>query len=156
MVSAGESGAGHVQLPDDSHRHGLEVPVEDQSGKADGRSSDVDVLARPHGFTDAGLDGGFGGSVSVEHATVAAPDVHEFGWAASPPTASTRSSGSAELSIELSAVGVMNACETCSSAKISANSDPPKTVGGMTTRHAPLPNAIMSSKTEASKLGDAR
>ena len=81
VVSAGESGAGHVQLPDDSHRHGLEVPVEDQSGKADGRSSDVDVLARPHGFTDAGLDGGFGRSVSVEHATVAAPDVHEFGWA---------------------------------------------------------------------------
>ncbi|OQM80782.1 hypothetical protein B0E55_02920 [Rhodococcus sp. 66b] len=75
---------------------------------------------------------------------------------ASPPTTTTRNASSPLGSTDASAAGVTNACVTPSEHKISASSAPPYTVVGAITIVDAEPNAISNSRTDASKLGEAK
>ncbi|KAF0963725.1 hypothetical protein MLGJGCBP_03137 [Rhodococcus sp. T7] len=72
---------------------------------------------------------------------------------ASPPTDTTARSSNSVGSTDPNTAGVMIACVTLSSASNCANSAPPRTDGGTTTKLAPRENATIHSSTDGSKLG---
>ncbi|GAA2371381.1 hypothetical protein GCM10009855_08360 [Gordonia cholesterolivorans] len=73
VVTASQTGAGHVQFADRSHRHRTQILVEHQQAGAADRSADGHRASRDQRVGAGGHDGGLGGTVGVEHLAAGSP-----------------------------------------------------------------------------------
>ncbi len=156
VVAAGEGGTGEVQLTGDLDRHRTQPGVEDQHAHAADRAADGDRFACGERFGHGRPDRGLGRAIEVEHGPAGRPAGDELRRAGvtrdgeNPQRVQVGGLGRGE------GPGVTQAWVTCSSRMKSESSSPPRRSAGATTSVEPLPNAIIISKTEASKLGDAK
>ncbi len=162
QVSTSDLNTRHVQLTCDTNRNGLQAAVQDPRGHSPNRAADVHTIKRGQRIADVRGDCRLRRTVRIEESTHTSirkrhrPLGNERPRTASPPTTTTRNASSPLGSTDASAAGVTNACVTPSERKISANSAPPYTVVGAITIVDAAPNAISNSRTEASKLGEAK